>query len=97
MKYEAAYREIITDIMRTKVSLFGAAAVRRARAIAGLQVNDTGVVTELTGDPLTILSALLASFEQLSGKISTVSARTSVRRLGVRERYPDIELPAGLC
>jgi hypothetical protein len=39
---------------------------------------------------------VLAAFERLSGRASTISARNAVWRLRLCERFPGLELPAAL-
>lgn len=96
MRSSTAYRALVTEILRGKVALFGEVALRRARAIPGLQVRDDGEVLELGGDGLAQLERVLETFERLSGRASNISARTAVHRLRLLERYPDLELPPAL-
>lgn len=96
MRDAAAYRALLGEILRDKYQLFGDVAVRRARGIPGLTVGDDGRVLQLEGDPVAVLEAVLATFERLSGRASTISARNAVWRLRLRERFPDLELPAAL-
>lgn len=96
MRDPAAYTELLTDVLRSKTKLFGEVALRRARAIPGLELDDAGKVVRLAGDPLAILEATLDSFERLSGPASSVSVQSAVRRLRLLERFPGLELPPRL-
>jgi len=96
MRSSTVYRALLSEILRGKVALFGDVALRRARAIPGLQVRDDGEVLGLGGDGFEQLEQVLQTFERLSGKASNISARGAVHRLQLRERYPDLELPAAL-
>lgn len=96
MRDEQAYREILDDFVRNKVSLFGGVAVTRARSIVGCRVDARGRVLGLDTDPFDVLVRMLAAFESLSGRISTVSARGTIACLRIRERYPGLELPEPL-
>lgn len=96
MRLAHVYQGLISEIIRGKVALFGDVALRRAREIPGLEVRDDGEVLRLGGDGLATLGRVLETFERLSGKASTISARGAVHRLRLRERYPDLELPPSL-
>lgn len=96
MRSSTVYRALLSEILRGKVGLFGEVALRRARALPGLQVRDDGEVVGLVGDGFAQLEQVLETFERLSGKASNISARSAVHRLQLRERYPDLELPPAL-
>lgn len=96
MRYPEAYLHLLRAFLRDKVALFGHVAVRRAQAVPGLRVHETGDIAGIDRDPFAVLDDALRAFEKLSGRASTLSARTAVHRLGIRERYPGIELPEGL-
>lgn len=96
MRDATVYRGLISEFLRAKVTLFGAVALRRAREIPGLEVRDDGEVLDLQGDGLETLARALEVFERLSGKASTISARSAVHRLRLHERFPDLELPPSL-
>jgi len=53
-------------------------------------------VLRLGGDGLDTLGRVLDAFERLSGKASTISARSAVHRLQLHERYPGLDLPPSL-
>lgn len=96
MRSPVAYRGLLSEILRGKVALFGEVALRRARAVPGLEVRDDGEVLRLDGDGFAQLEQILQTFERLSGRASTISARTAMHRLRVRDRFPDLELPPAL-
>jgi len=96
MRHRIAYQGLLSEFLRGKVALFGDVALRRAREVPGLEVSADGEVLRLGGDGLDTLVRVLDAFERLSGKASTISARSAVHRLRLQERYPDLELPPSL-
>lgn len=96
MRDPVLYRNLLTEILRGKLELFGEVALRRARGVSGLRVGDDGRVLHVDGDGLATLLEVLLVFERLSGRASTISARTVVRRMGLADRHPDLELPPSL-
>lgn len=96
MRDPAAYRELLSEFFRAKVKLFGEVALRRAREVPGLELGPDGEVLTIGGDPLVVLEAALGVFERLSGRASTISARTAVHRLRLLDRFPGLELPLRL-
>jgi hypothetical protein len=94
MRDAAAYREFLSEFLARKIQMFGKVALARAKAVPGLATVDvTGRVVSLGDDPLATVTAVLRSFERLSGKASYLTARASLRTLRLLERYPDLELP----
>jgi hypothetical protein len=89
------YVELVTDILRSKVKLFGDLALKRAAQVPGLDVLPSGDV-RLDGNRVQVLEQLVATFEQLSGRTSTLSAKVAVARLRLMERFPGLELPRSL-
>jgi len=96
VRYPEAYCALLSAFLAKKLKLFGATALAMARAIPGIAVADDGSVTRIEGDPVAKIEQVLKEFERLSGKVSTINARGIVLQLDLRERYPDIELPASL-
>lgn len=96
MRDPLLYRALLTEILRGKLALFGEVALRRARAVPGLRVGDDGQVLHVDGDGLATLLEVLLVFERLSGRASTISARSAVQRMGLADRHPTLELPPSL-
>jgi hypothetical protein len=90
------YKEFLSDFLASKVALFGEVALRRARRVPGLEFDDAGHVVRIGGDPVAVLEDVLRTFEQLSGKASNITARTTLHKLHILERYPGLHLPACL-
>ena len=94
MENEQAYTEVINTIIASKVKAFGRLAIDKAKTINGLNIDEQGNVVALFGSPQTIIHNLLITYEEICGKVSTISARTVIIRL--RRKYPDLELPKEL-
>lgn len=88
------YKEILNKIMEGKIRVFGVLAIRKVQHMEGLIVDNDGRVLSITGDPVSIISTLLRQFEGIVGKSSTLAARTAI--VGIKSRYPDLELPPEL-
>ncbi len=95
MENEQAYKEVIDTIIESKVKAFGRLAIDKAGTINGLTVDDKGKVVAFSDDPKIIIHNLLVTYEEICGRVSTISARTVISRLK-RSKYPDLELPKEL-
>jgi len=95
MENEQAYKEVINTIIESKVKAFGQLAINKAKIINGLTVDDQGNVGSISGDPKTVIHNLLITYEEICGRVSTISARTVTARLR-RNKYPNLELPKEL-
>jgi class 3 adenylate cyclase len=91
-----AYQEFLSEFLASKVALFGEMALRRARKVNGVVLDAHGRVVRIEGHPVTAVEGVLRTFEQLSGKASNLTARSTLRRLRTLERYPGLELPPSL-
>ena len=91
---EEGYKEIISAILEQKIRSFGQLAVVRAKNIKGLEIDNDRNITALSRDPQEILRDLIKSFEEIAGKISTVSIKKVI--FPILQQYPDIMLPEEL-
>ncbi len=94
MENEEAYKEITDRILESKIKLFGYFAVRVAKAIPGLELDDYGKVISISRDPKEVVRDLLSKFEEKAGKVSTTAVRAYI--VGLRNKYPWLELPEEL-
>ena len=94
MENEQAYKEIINTIIASKIKAFGRLAIDKARTINGLSIDEQGYVISLSDAPKIIIHNLLITYEEICGRVSTISARTVTIRL--RKKYPNLELPKEL-
>ncbi len=88
----SVYQELIEAIIRKQASVLGmGVAVRRAKNVQGIEVNDQGEVTKITGGELKILSDLAEQFKALSGAIGLGFCREAAA--GFALTHPGIKLP----
>jgi len=86
------YIEVLTAIVQRFVKLMGDPALKLARRVYGLKVDETGNVTSYQGDGMVIVQGLVIEYMALLG--SAVLPLTQ-RAIGpARERNPDVKLPA---
>ena len=70
MAEKTDYENLINDIIAKQIIILGPDIVLlKARAVAGLKVDDKGMVTGLNGDPQVILQSLVNDYIALSGQI----------------------------
>ena len=81
------YKNLISEIIRKQIDILGPdIAVRKAKNVAGLSVNDDGSVGGLSGDAQAVLQSLVSEYISLSGEIVK-------NILGpVFAKYPEIKL-----
>jgi hypothetical protein len=94
MENEQAYKEIINTIIESKITAFGRVAIDKAKIINGLTIDEKGQALSFSSDPKTVIHNLLITYEEICGRVSTISARTVTTRL--RNKYPNLELPSEL-
>jgi len=94
MESEQAYKEIINTIIKSKITAFGRLAIDKAKIINGMTVDEQGNVVSFSDDPKTVIHNLLITYEEICGRVSTISARTVTVKL--RKKYPNLELPKEL-
>ena len=65
-----AYNELATAIIQKQASILGMnVALKRARNVAGLDIDDTGHVSALSGDPNQVIADLVDQYKSLSGSV----------------------------
>ncbi len=81
------YQKLITEIIRKQTDILGPdIALRKAKNVLGLKVNDAGEVQKIEGDPQSVLQKLVEEYISLSGQIVK-------NILGpVFAKYPEIKL-----
>lgn len=87
MPDQGNYKNLINDIIAKQTVVLGPDIVLlKARNIAGLKLNDSGQVEEITGDPQQVLQNLIDEYIALSGQI--------VKNIltPVFAKYPEIKL-----
>lgn len=79
------YKALIADIIAKQATILGPdIAVIKARSVGGIDIDDSGKVRDITGDPQKVLEALIDAYVDLSGQIvkSTLSP--------VFRKYPEL-------
>jgi hypothetical protein len=81
------YKNLISEIIHKQMDILGSEiAIRKAKNVSGLKVNDAGEVSQISGDPTQVLQKLIDEYISLSGEIVK-------NILGpVFAKYPDIKL-----
>ncbi len=81
------YRNVLTDLIQKQVAMLGPnVALAQARKVAGLSVDDKGVVTAINGNPQEILANVSKQFMALSGQIAQMTLESVVAK------YPDLKI-----
>ncbi len=91
MTTEEIYKELLTEIIKSKMKLFGDLVVNKIRSIKNLFVDLNGNVTSISGDPEIILREVLQEYRKLSGEFANILAK--VIMIGIMQKYPDFNLP----
>jgi hypothetical protein len=70
MDMQEQYLSLFTDIIAKQIVILGPdIAVLKARNVAELTVDDSGVVTAISGDPKVSMEKLIDVYVELSGAI----------------------------
>ncbi len=86
------YHEVLTAIVQRFVKLMGKSALKVARRVYGLQLDDAGNIISYRGDGMVIVQGLVIEYMTLLGSEAIpLSQRALVSTL---ERNPDINLPS---
>lgn len=81
------YKNLINDIIAKQTLILGPDIVLlKARSVSGLQLDDSGKVIDISGDPQKVLEDLINQYIVLSGEIVKTTLST------VFAKYPDIKL-----
>lgn len=86
------YLEVLTAIVQRFIKLMGYPALRLARRVYGLRVEDDGTVTSYQGDGMIIVQGLVIEYMTLLG--SEVVPLTQRAISTTRQRNPEIKLPS---
>ncbi len=64
-------QQVMSELIKKQMLILGPnVALSRTRNVKALTVDDSGVVTNISGDPQAALSSLVAEFEAISGAIT---------------------------
>ena len=89
------YKEVLTAIVQRFIILIGDPAVRRARRVYSLQLDDDGKVKGYQGDPMVIVQGLVIEYMTLLGpQALRLSQRATA---GTKAHHPEMKLPSLLA
>ncbi|OIP57524.1 MAG: hypothetical protein COX79_02120 [Candidatus Levybacteria bacterium CG_4_10_14_0_2_um_filter_36_16] len=64
------FKQLFTEIIHKQIVILGPdITIAKVKNVHGIEVDNTGQVTALTGDPQILLQALISQFVELSGLI----------------------------
>jgi hypothetical protein len=88
------YPEVLTAIVQRFMRLMGEPALRLARRVYGLRVENDGTVTRYQGEGMIIVQGLVIEYMTLLGSAALPLTLRAISP--ARERNPGIKLPAML-
>ena len=88
------YLEVLTAIVQRFMKLMGEPALKLARRVYSLHVEDDGSVTRYQGDGMIIVQGLVVEYMSLLGAEVVPLTQRAISL--ARERNPQIKLPAML-
>lgn len=82
------YKNMLSDLIKKQMVMLGPnVALGTARKVQGVTVIDDGSVTEITGEPGTVLREVANAYMNLSGQIAQMTLKT------ILDKYPGIKGP----
>jgi chemotaxis protein CheY-P-specific phosphatase CheC len=82
------YKSMLSELIKKQVVMLGpSVALGKAKKVEGLQIDDQGNVTNITGDPKQVLKDLANEYMEISSQI----AQNTIEAL--LNKYPGIESP----
>ncbi len=85
------YKEVLTAIVQRFFALLGEPAVRKARRVYGLQVQDDGMVVGYQGDGMIIVQGLVIEYMTLLGPQALTLTQRALEP--TMKRNPEVKLP----
>lgn len=86
-----AYKEVLTAIVQRFFALLGEPAIRKARRVYGLQVQEDGAVTGYQGDGMIIVQGLVIEYMTLLGPQALALTQRALEP--TIKRNPEVKLP----
>ena len=88
MSEQEDYQSLLTDLIKKQMVMLGPnVALGTARKVNGLTVSEDGSVTDIIGDPQTVMEGVANSYMSLSGQIAQMTLKT------ILEKYPGLKQP----
>ncbi|MCL6472278.1 MAG: hypothetical protein K6T91_05635 [Firmicutes bacterium] len=97
MDKQQIYKEMITDIVKKKFSLYGQALVSKISATGLVNLSPDGEVIAISGDPKKALEGVLGVFKEIAGNVGVTSAVTALKVFSMKyaEVKPEIDEAVG--
>jgi hypothetical protein len=92
MRETDVYIEVLTAIVQRFMKLMGEPALKLARRIYGLRVNEDGTVTGYQGDGMVVVQGLVIEYMTLLGAQAVPLTQRAID--GPRQRNPNMKLPS---
>lgn len=89
------YQEVLTAIVQRFIKLMGPPALRLARRVYGLRVEDDGTVSSYQGDGMVVVQGLVIEYMTLLGPQALPMTQRAINP--TMERNPDVKLPSLLA
>lgn len=87
MDAKQQYQNVLTDLIKKQMLMLGPnVALGQVRRVEGINVADDGTVTNISGDPQAVLTAVAKEYMALSGAIAQMTLESVIAK------YPDVKL-----
>ncbi len=86
------YIEVLTAIVQRFIKLMGEPALKLARRVYGLRVDEDGTVNGYLGDGMIVVQGLVIEYMTLLGAKAVPLTQRAID--GPRQRNPDVKLPS---
>ncbi len=86
------YIEVLTAIVQRFIKLMGEPALKLARRIYGLRVDQDGEVAGYQGEGMVVVQGLVIEYMTLLGAQAVPLTQRAID--GLRQRNPDMKLPS---
>ena len=86
------YIEVLTAIVQRFMKLMGEPALKVARRVYGLHVEDDGTVTRFQGEGMVIVQGLVIEYMALIGNQAVFLSQRAIT--SAVERNPNVKLPS---
>jgi hypothetical protein len=86
MESKEQYKSILTEFIQMLMVVLGPHIILdKAKKVAGLTVDQSGQVVEMSGDGAMVLKDVISRYAQLSGPVTQMVLKT------VLKKYPDMK------
>jgi len=79
--------DLLTELVKNKMAIFGEGAVRKVQQLPHLVVDNSGTVVSISGDLEQAVKDVFLVYEKISGRTSTISGRILLKKL-ITYKFP---------